>query len=134
MNLRSARVTACRSRKVLQHRLAAQVEIAIAQAQLLARGLVVMERRRLRLREHGELRREQLDLAAREVRVHRALGPLAHAALDGEHVLAAQPLGLGEHLGLVRIEHDLQQPFAIAQVDEDHAAVIAAAVHPAGHA
>ena len=92
-----------------------------------------MERRRLRLREHRELRREHLDLAAREVRIHGALGPRAHDALDGEHVLRAQPLGLGEHLGLIRIEHDLQQALAIAQVDENHAAVIAAPVHPAGH-
>ena len=34
----------------------------------------------------------------------------------------------------VRIEHDLQQPFAVAQVDEDHPAVIAPAMHPAGDA
>ena len=30
------------------------------------------------------------------------------------------------------IEDDLRDPFAVAKVDEDHAAVIAAAVHPAG--
>ena len=56
------------------------------------------------------------------------------AAFDREHVLAAQALGLGEHLGAVRIEHDLQQPLAVAQVDEDHAAVVTATVHPTGDA
>ena len=119
--------------QVLQHRLAAQIEIAVAQPQLLADGLVVMERRRLRLREHRELRREHLDLAAREVRVDGAFGARAHAALDGEHELRAQPLGFREHLGAIGIEHDLQQTLAIAQVDENHAAVIAAPVHPTGH-
>ena len=74
-----------------------------------------MERRRLRFREHRELRREHLDLAAREIRVDRAFGTRAHEALDGEHVLRAQPLGLREHLGPVGIEDDLQQALAIAQ-------------------
>ena len=32
------------------------------------------------------------------------------------------------------MEHELDDPGAIAQVDEDQAAVVAAAVHPAGHA
>ena len=34
--------------------------------------------------------------------------------------------------GAVGIAHDLRQAFAVAQVDEDHAAVVAAAVRPAG--
>jgi hypothetical protein len=34
--------------------------------------------------------------------------------------------------GRVRIEHDLQQALAVPQVDEDHAAMVATAVHPAG--
>ncbi len=33
--------------------------------------------------------------------------------------------------GVVRIAHNLQQTFPVAQVDEDHAAVVAAAMHPA---
>ena len=32
----------------------------------------------------------------------------------------------------IRVEHDLQQPLAVAQVDEDDPAVIAPAMHPAG--
>ena len=38
---------------------------------------------------------------------------------------------LGRGLG---VEDELQQAGAVAQVDEDQAAVVAAAVHPAGHA
>ena len=50
-----------------------------------------------------------------------------------EHVLVAHALGLGEHLGGVRIEHDLQQALAVAQIDEDDAAMVAPAMGPAGH-
>ena len=50
--------------------------------------------------------------------------------LDAE--LAAEVLRRLECLGRVRIEDDLEQPRAIAQVDEDHAAVVAATMHPAG--
>src|SRR5262249_11863563 len=71
-----------------------------------------------------------LDLAAGEVGVDRALRTLAHAPFHREHELAAELLGLGEHFGAVRIEHDLKQSLAVAKVDEDHAAVIAAPMHP----
>ena len=36
-----------------------------------------------------------------------------------------------EHLGAIRIADDLRQALAVAQVDEDHAAVVAAAMRPA---
>jgi len=44
---------------------------------------------------------------------------------------ALQALGIGKQLGIVRIEHDLQQAFAVAQVDEDDSAMVAPPVHPA---
>ena len=50
----------------LLHRLAAQVEIAVAQAEALVDrgiGLVDVERRRLRLRQDLDLGRPELDLA-----------------------------------------------------------------------
>ena len=34
----------------------------------------------------------------------------------------------------IRVGHDLRQPVMIAQIDEQHAAVIADAMHPAGEA
>ena len=40
-------------------------------------------------------------------------------------------VGLGRLLG---VEHQLQHAAAVAHVDEDDPAVVAAAVHPAGHA
>ena len=44
-----------------------------------------------------------------------------------------QTLGLAEYGRGVRIEHDLQQALAVAQVHENHAAMVTATMHPPGH-
>ncbi len=62
--------------------------------------------------------------------VGRARGPLANPALHTDDELAAQALRLLEHIGGIRVEHDLQESLAIAQIDEDHPAVIATSVDP----
>jgi hypothetical protein len=50
------------------------------------------------------------------------------APVDADHVLGPQPLGGSERLAArVRVEDELQQPGAVAQVDEDQAAVVSAA-------
>ena len=60
-------------------------------------------------------------------------GTLAHQAADLHHELVAQLLGLVE-LGLVvRVEYHLQEALAVAQVHEDDAAMVAAAMDPAGN-
>ena len=56
---------------------------------------------------------------------------LAHASGDLHDELLAQLVGRREGLRRVGIAHDLHQAFAVAQVDENHAPVVAAAVHPA---
>ena len=58
-------------------------------------------------------------------------GRRAHLAGHPQHVLVAHAVGGREGLGAVGIAHHLHQALAVAQVDEDHAAVVAAAVHPA---
>ncbi len=56
-------------------------------------------------------------------------------ARRGDHVLGAQPLGGGEgRRRRVRVEDELDDARAVAQVDEDQPAVVAAAVDPAGDA
>ena len=53
----------------------------------------------------------------------------------GDHVLGPQPLGGGVRLrGGLGMEDELDQPAAVAQVDEDQPAVVAPAVDPAGDA
>ena len=60
-------------------------------------------------------------------------GTLAHQAAHLDHELVTQLLGLVE-LGLVvRVEYHLQEAFAVAHVHEYDAAMVAAAMDPAGN-
>ena len=74
---------------------------------------------------------EHLDLARGHVGVLGAGGTAAHLAGDLQHEFVAHGLGELEHLGPVGIADDLGDAFAVAQVDEDHAAMVAAAMVPA---
>ena len=119
--------------QALRHVLAAQVDVAVLEAHLFAHVLVELERQRLGAVERDQLARQQLHLAGGEVGVGGAGGALAHQAADLHHELVAQLLGLIE-LGLVvRVEYHLQEAFAVAQVHENDAAMIAAAMDPAGN-
>ncbi len=100
--------------EIAEHLLAAQVQVAILEAQLLVRLFVVMERRRLGAVQNLEFLCQHLDVAGGHVGVDRALGPLPDLALHRQHELAANPLRLGEDIGAVRVENDLQQAFAVA--------------------
>ena len=102
------------------------------QAHRLRQVLVVeLERRRLRRVQDLEVVGEHLDLAGHEVRIGAALGAQAHEPRHADHELVAQRFGGGERRGAVGIEDDLHEAFAVAQVDEDDAAVVAAAMDPA---
>ena len=118
--------------QAMLHFVATQVDVAVLEARLLAHFLVELERQRLGAVQHLDGSGKQLDLARREVRVDRALGAQAHRALHADHPFAAHALGLGKDVGRVRVKDDLQQAAAVAQVDEDHATVVTAAVDPAG--
>ena len=72
-------------------------------------------------------RHDDLDLAGGQVRVRVARPAGASLADDPQAVLAAQ------RMGDLRVTHDhLHHALRVAQVDERHAAVVAAARHPAG--
>jgi hypothetical protein len=81
----------------------------------------------------------QLDLAGGEPGVLAALALLVDAAagddaFDAEDPLGAESAGVvaGLHAALVGVEDDLGEPVAVAQVDEDDAAVVPVIVDPAG--
>jgi ribosomal protein S18 acetylase RimI-like enzyme len=93
--------------------------------------LVDLERRRDRWVEHVQLVAQHLDLAALEVVVGGARRTCAHHALDLHAEFVAHLFSGLEHLGAVRIADHLHRAFAVAQIDEDHATMVAAAVHPA---
>ena len=118
--------------QVLLHLRPAQVQHPMSQPRDLGQVVVVeLERNRHRRVEDRQRGAQDLDLARLQVGVGGALGALAHQALDPHAVFVADLLGAGEHLGTVGVAHDLHQPLAVAQVDEDHAAMVAAAVDPA---
>src|SRR5207244_4021022 len=74
---------------------------------------------------------EDLDLAALETRVDGSLGAPAHHARDSQHEFMAHAVGGGEGLRTIGVADDLHESLAIAQVDEDHPAVVAPAMGPA---
>jgi hypothetical protein len=126
----------------LQRR-AAQIDVAVEEADLLARVDLVghLERRRLCPVEDGGLDHDDLDLPRGELRVDGAdelvllLAPLlaarAHGAADADDPLAAHRLA--ERVRVLRhvgVEDDLGHAVAVTQIDEDEAAVIAPALHP----
>jgi len=118
--------------QILLHRRSSQVEHAILEAHRLGNVFVVeLERRRERRVEDLELVREDFDLARWEFRVDGAFGPRAHEPARRHYEFVAQLLGDAEGCGAVRVADDLDESFAVAQVDEDDTPVIAAAMDPA---
>ena len=138
----------CAERRVAQpqvgeHRGAAEVEHAVAEAQLLAR------RRRARVGarlgdgkgelpgdgvEDGDGRRRDLDGAGREARV--GVAPRADRARRGDDPLGAQTRGLRRKRGRRRgVDHDLRDARVVADVQKQEPAEVARAVDPAaeGH-
>ena len=78
--------------------------------------------------------REHLDLAGGQV--GELVVPSARAftsAVDRHDRFDAQPLQQRQRRR-IRVRDDLRQPIMIAQIDEQHAAMIALAMHPAGQA
>ncbi len=114
----------CRSRAV-----APQVEVTVLQSQLLACGLVELKRQWRALAEHGQRGGVDLDLAGGDLRVGVALRADLDDTGDRDAELGAQPVRLGQHVGVA--EHHLCDAGGVAQIDEDDAAVVAAASHPA---
>ncbi len=73
-----------------------------------------------------------LDLAGREARVLAAGRAPLDGAVDLDDVFVVQLGGDRVRLGRGRrVDRDLDDAGAVAQVDEDQAAVVAHAVHPA---
>ena len=120
--------------EVGHHGRTTDVEIAVAQAQVLA-GLDMvldLEGRRLGAVEDLDLGDENLDLTRGEVVVGLALDAMAHLALDQHGPLGTDRLGRGKGLCIaeVGVKEDLGQALAVAKVDEDEAAEVATTPHP----
>ena len=115
--------------------LAPQVEEAVFEPGLF-RIFLVAEHRHRQFGggpQHLDLIDIDLDLAGRQFGVLGAGRALAQLAVDAHHPFRAQRLGQFERLA-VRIGHDLREAVMVAQVDKQHAAVVADAMAPAGQA
>src|SRR5688572_11168747 len=121
-------------RQVALHPRPAQVEPAVAQAQRLVDVfLVELERERGRARDDLELLDLELDLARGQLRVDVLGRPPHDLALGAQDELVANRVRrLDGARCQLRVDHELADPRAVAQVDEDEAAVVAPAVRPAG--
>src|SRR5204863_5594850 len=78
-----------------------------------------------------DLVREDLDLATDQAGVDRALRARANAPRNRDDVFVAKFLCRRESGGPIRIADHLHESFAVAQIDENDAAMVAAPVHPA---
>ena len=132
-SLRATRLTSLRSRRAAAWAGPAQVEVAVLQPGLLADGdpLVDLERQRGGGAEHLELGGDHLDGAGGQVGVRVALGPQRDLADDLDAVLVAEVVRAGGLQHLVP-HHHLDDAGGVAQVEEGHPAVVAAAGDPAG--
>ncbi len=119
--------------QALTHDLAAQIEVAVFETQLLVHRLIELKGQGLAAIEDLDLLGDELDGARSQVGIGGASRTRAYAAFDTDDEFIAQSFGLREHRSLLGIKHHLQQALAVAQVDENDAAVIAPPMHPAGH-
>ena len=125
----------CAHAQVLLHAGLAQVEVAVLEAnEFVLIGVVVdVDGRRGRSIEERRLFRDHFDLAGLELVGYVLFGAQRHFARDRHNVLAAQALAHGEGFRVAGFgaEDDLHKTRAVAQPDEDHAAEVAGALHPA---
>ena len=118
----------------LLHRRPAQVQIPIAEAQLLADFDVGFDRERRRVGRIEDPQAVALDVdgAGGEVGIGHPLGARLDLALDGQDELGADRVGLFVLLGIdVGSKHHLGEPPPISKIHENDAAMIAALRHPA---
>ena len=117
---------------VFLHLRTPQIKEAILQTDALRQLFVIHhERRRLRRIQHFHARGQHFDFTANQIAVHRTCRTFTHLALYANDEFIAQTVGHLEGLRAIRIADDLHQAFTITQVDENHATMIAATMHPA---
>ena len=120
--------------EVVLHGRTAKVEVTVLQSHVFAGQLVLglvfergghLERQRIGLGEHIDGLDDDFDLAGGQMRVLVAVRAQTNLAGDLDDKLGAQR---ARHLLVV--DDDLHQAGVVAQIDERHAAVIAATIDP----
>ena len=119
--------------QIALHLGAAQIEIAILEPNFLGSRLAVGDLKRHRRRRAQNLERadDYFDFAGRKLGVDGALGAADDFALHGDVELGARLAGSFVRGRIVRgIQDQLNDSVAVAQIDEDKAAVIASRLDP----
>ena len=120
---------------VLVELLAAKVEETVLKPYVLRIFLLAEHRQRQfgRRSQHLDLVDVQLDRAGRQIRIFGAGRTAAQPAVDPNHPFRAQLFGILERRR-IRVGDALRQPVMVAQVDEEHAAMVANTMAPARQA
>ena len=119
----------------LPRSLSTEIDVPVLPAErLLDLGLLVhVEGRGLRLVQHLDLGRHDLDVAGRKLRVLRSLRSRPHRSPNAEDPFVAHLPEGGVRCGvLVGVRDNLRDPVAVTQINECEPALVAARVHPAG--
>ncbi|CDH44149.1 hypothetical protein BN874_1520017 [Candidatus Contendobacter odensis Run_B_J11] len=113
------------------HYRSAQIQIAVAQPHFLGGVVIVqLERQRLGTVEDFDLAGQHFHRAGGKIEILGAFGATAHPPDHPQHKFITDPLRIGESVRHVGIDHDLHQTLTVAQVDENNATMIAAAMRP----
>ncbi len=117
---------------VLMQLLATKVEETVLKPYILGIFLLAEHRQRQLggRTEHLDLADVKLDRTGRQFRIIGAFRAAAHPALHPHHPFRAQLFGILERRR-IRVGHALRQAVMIAQIDEQHAAMVANAMAPA---
>ena len=112
--------------------IAAQIEEAVFKAERLGRLLVLrdLERNLIGFAEDFHFLCNKFNLTCREFRIDRFLGSGNDRSGEGNNRFHAPFFQFLIEIHL-RIDHDLGLSVVVAQINEDHAAVVAHAVNPA---
>ena len=110
----------------------AQIEEPMGETQILVGDpLIHGERGNLGAVEHRERGDDDLDGSGCELWILRSFETRGHLATDRDHVFRAEGMGRGGGIGMeFGTENDLGDAVAIAQIDEDHAAMVASGGNP----
>ena len=113
--------------------LAAQVEKAVLQTNFFRVFKIAKNRQGKFLRgsENFHLADENFDLAGRQFRIDGFVRALLHVAVDANAPLGSHCLRETERIR-IRINHALSDAVMIAQIDEQHPAMIPDPVYPTG--
>ena len=119
--------------KVRLHFSPAQVEVAVLQAHLFVGDGVFggREGRRPGIVEQKEFAGDDFDLAGGHAGVFQAGGAAADFSFNGNNKFRTGGVGFGVGGRDLLVNDDLRDAGAVAQIEEDEAAVVAAAVDPA---